>query len=79
MIQAGLAIVPALKMLTTQSENPSLTEILEEVVNKVNAGIPLSKAIEVYPHLFDNVYISLVKAGEVGGSIDIFLKKLQST
>jgi type IV pilus assembly protein PilC len=76
MIQAGLAIVPALKMLTTQSENTSLTEILEEVVNKVNAGIPLSKAIEVYPHLFDNVYISLVKAGEVGGSIDTFLKKI---
>lgn len=76
MIQAGLAIVPALKMLTTQSENPALTKILEEVVNKVNAGIPLSKAIEAYPHLFDNVYISLVKAGEVGGSIDIFLKKI---
>lgn len=76
MIQAGLAIVPALKMLTTQSENPALTEILEEVVNKVNAGIPLSKAIEAYPHLFDNVYISLVKAGEVGGSIDVFLKKI---
>lgn len=76
MIQAGLAIVPALKMLTTQSEKPALTEILEEVVNKVNAGIPLSKAIEAYPHLFDNVYISLVKAGEVGGSIDIFLKKI---
>ena len=76
MIQAGLAIVPALNMLTRQSENPSLTEILEEVVSKVNAGIPLSKAIEVYPHLFDNVYISLIKAGEVGGSIDIFLKKI---
>ncbi len=76
MIEAGLAIVPALKMLRSQSENVSLTNILDSIVEKVNAGVPLSKAIEVYPYLFDNVYISLVRAGEVSGSLDVFLKKI---
>ena len=76
MIEAGLAIVPALRMLQSQSENPVLVEILESVINKVNAGIPLSKSLEDYPELFDNVYISLVKAGEAGGSLDTFMRKI---
>ena len=76
MIEAGLAIVPALRMLQSQSENPVLVEILESVINKVNAGIPLSKSLEDYPELFDNVYISLVKAGEAGGSLDTFMIKI---
>jgi type IV pilus assembly protein PilC len=76
MIESGLAIVPALKMLHDQTENPALKEILDDVVNKVNSGVPLSKAIDAYPNLFDNVYVSLVKAGEASGSLDVFLKKI---
>lgn len=76
MIEAGLAIVPALKMLKTQSENPQLAKIIENIVEKVNAGIPLSNALESYPELFDNIYINLTKAGEASGSLDVFLKKI---
>lgn len=76
MIEAGLSIVPALKMLQTQSENPELAKIIENIVDKVNAGIPLSNALENYPELFDNIYINLTKAGEASGSLDIFLKKI---
>lgn len=76
MIEAGLAIVPALNMLKVQSENPRMTEILQVIVDKVNAGIPLSKVFEDYPELFDTVYISLIKAGEASGSLDVFLRKI---
>lgn len=76
MIQAGLAIVPALRMLQSQSVNPALIEILEDIINKVNAGIALSKALENHPTVFDNVYVTLVKAGEAGGSLDGFLRKI---
>jgi type IV pilus assembly protein PilC len=78
MIEAGLAIVPALKMLKTQSENPQLAKIIESIVEKVNAGIPLSAALEGYPDLFDNIYVNLTKAGEASGSLDIFLKKISA-
>ena len=78
MIEAGLAIVPALKMLKTQSENPQLAKIIENIVEKVNAGIPLSAALEAYPDLFDNIYVNLTKAGEASGSLDIFLKKISA-
>ena len=78
MIEAGLAIVPALKMLKTQSENPELAKIIENILEKVNAGIPLSSALESYPDLFDNIYVNLTKAGEASGSLDIFLKKISA-
>lgn len=76
MIEAGLAIVPALNMLKAQSENEVMTQILEVIVEKVNAGVPLSKVFQDYPELFDNVYISLIKAGEASGSLDVFLRKI---
>jgi type IV pilus assembly protein PilC len=79
MIEAGLSIVPALKMLQRQSENPDLAKIIENIVEKVNAGIPLSKALESYPDIFDNIYINLTKAGEASGSLDLFLKKIFSS
>jgi len=76
MIEAGLSIVPALKMLKTQSENPALVQILTSIIENVNAGVSLSKALEEYPELFDNIYINLTKAGEASGSLDLFLKKI---
>jgi len=76
MIEAGLAIVPALNMLKVQSENPAMTDILQVIVDKVNAGVPLSKVFQDYPELFDTVYISLIKAGEASGSLDVFLRKI---
>jgi type IV pilus assembly protein PilC len=60
MISAGLALVPALTMLRNQSENDALTVIINDLLNQVNAGIPLSKSLEKYPDLFDVVYINLV-------------------
>ncbi len=76
MINAGLALVPALIMLRNQSENKALTVIINNLLNQVNEGIPLSKSLEKYPDLFDVVYINLVKAGEVSGGLDTFLKRI---
>ena len=64
MMQAGLAIVPALEMLKIQTENPSFMPIIDDLLVQINAGIPLSSSFEKYPTIFDNVYINLVKAGE---------------
>jgi type II secretory pathway component PulF len=49
MITAGLALVPALTMLRNQSENDALTVVINDLLNQVNAGIPLSKSLEKYP------------------------------
>ena len=76
MISAGMAIVPSLKMLYEQSENPSMKDFLSDIIDKVNSGIPLSKALEVHSEYFDSVFINLVKAGEESGKLDNFLTKI---
>lgn len=76
MMKAGLAIVPALKMLKQQSENPKFTPVIDDLLKKINSGITLSEAFESYPTLFDVVYINLIKAGEASGNLDTFLERI---
>lgn len=76
MLGAGLAVVPALEMLRDQAESKSLKNLLSEIVNDVNAGIPISTSLAKYPETFDSIYINLIKAGESSGSLDGFLKKI---
>ncbi|MAS00200.1 MAG: pilus assembly protein PilC [Nitrosomonadales bacterium] len=76
MMQAGLAIVPALEMLKIQTENPAFTPVIDDLLIQINAGVPLSNAFEKYPNTFDNVYINLVKAGEASGNLDTFLERI---
>lgn len=76
MMKAGLAIVPALKMLKQQSENPKFTPIIDDLLQKINSGITLSEAVVSYPNLFDVVYVNLIKAGEASGNLDTFLERI---
>ena len=76
MMQAGLAIVPALEMLKIQTESPAFTPVIDDLLIQINAGVPLSNAFEKYPTTFDNVYINLVKAGEASGNLDTFLERI---
>ena len=76
MLGAGLAVVPALEMLRDQAEKPGIRQMLGEIVEQVNAGIPISQALEDYPNTFDSVYVNLIKAGESSGSLELFLQKI---
>lgn len=76
MLGAGLAVVPALEMLRDQAESNSLKILLSEIVEDVNAGIPISISLGKYPYTFDSIYVNLIKAGESSGSLDGFLKKI---
>jgi type IV pilus assembly protein PilC len=76
MIKAGLAIVPALRMLKAQAENPSFVPVIDDLLRSINTGVTLSSAFERYPQLFDTVYINLVRAGEASGNLDVFLARI---
>lgn len=76
MLEAGLPIAPALQMLQVQSEHPQIKKIIASILVDINQGKPLSDSLAKYPSLFDAVYVSLVKAGEMSGGLDVFLKKL---
>ena len=67
MINAGLPIVRALYVLSEQTENPKLKDVVVAVRKDVEAGLSLSEALEKHPEAFSRLYVEMVKAGEIGG------------
>src|ERR687890_47310 len=76
MINAGLPIVRALYVLSEQTENPKLKDVVIEVRKDVEAGLSLSEALEKHPDAFSRLYVEMVKAGEVGGILDGVLLRI---
>lgn len=76
MINAGLALLRALFILEEQTQNPRFRKIITAVRQDVEAGMPLSDAIEKHPVAFDRLYVSMVRAGEIGGVLDQTLDRL---
>ena len=73
---AGLPIVRSLKILEEQQKPGRFKDQLEEVSSEVEQGSTLSEAMAKYPKSFDKLYISMVKAGEAGGVLDVILRRL---
>src|SRR5215510_4840838 len=76
MINAGLPLVQCLEILSTQSENKVLRETIGEVKTLVEAGSTFSDALRKFPKVFDELYVNMVHAGEVGGLLDTILVRL---
>jgi type IV pilus assembly protein PilC len=76
MINAGLAVLRALHVLETQTQNPRLRQITKLVREDVEAGMPLSDAMAKHPAAFDRLYVAMVRAGEAGGALDQTLNRL---
>jgi len=70
MINAGLPIVRSLYVLSEQTENPKLKDVVVAVRKDVEAGLSLSEALEKHPEAFSRLYTEMVKAGEIGGILD---------
>jgi type IV pilus assembly protein PilC len=76
MIQSGLAVLRALYVLEEQTQNPRFKKIIASVRSDVESGMALSDSMERYPVAFDRLYVSMVRSGEVGGSLDQALMRL---
>ncbi|MGI5844299.1 MAG: type II secretion system F family protein [Candidatus Xenobium sp.] len=76
MINAGLAMVRCLDILSEQTEDKKLQQTLIQVRRDVEGGSTLSNALSKHPTVFSTLYISMVKAGEMGGVLDEVLERL---
>jgi type IV pilus assembly protein PilC len=76
MIDAGLPLVQCLDILANQSENKAFQKILFSVKNSVEQGATFSDSLKKHPKVFDDLYVNLVAAGEVGGILDTILNRL---
>src|SRR3954449_2476084 len=70
MVQSGMTILRALYVLEAQTENKQLGEAILAVRKDVEAGLPLSDALERHPKIFDPLFVSMTRAGETGGMLD---------
>jgi len=76
MVNAGLTLVNSLDILIEQVESKPLSNIIKVVKSDVEAGSTLADAMAKYPNVFSELYISMVRAGEVGGVLDEILNKI---
>ena len=76
LIDAGLPLVQGLEILSSQEENKAFKKILIQVKSDVEGGSTLADALKKHPKVFDNLYVNLVAAGEVGGVLDTILARL---
>jgi len=78
MIDAGVSLVRCLDVLSQQQSNPRFKRIILDVLKEVEAGQTLSKSMAKYPSVFSNLFIGLVRAGEVGGVLEETLQRLST-
>ncbi|MEK7713337.1 MAG: type II secretion system F family protein [Deltaproteobacteria bacterium] len=76
MIDAGLPLVQCLDILSSQQENKGFKAVLTQVKGDVESGSTFADALKKHPMVFDNLYVNLVAAGEVGGILDTILNRL---
>ncbi|HSV26716.1 MAG TPA: type II secretion system F family protein, partial [Sedimentisphaerales bacterium] len=76
MVKAGIGVHEALENIAGQCENKKFKAIITGVANDVTAGQPLSAALAKYPDVFTNLYVNMISASEVSGSLSSMLEKL---
>ncbi len=76
LIKSQIPLVDALAAVSEQVEHPHLSNALADAKNMVNEGSPFYKALAKYPHIFDNIFVSMCEAGEMSGSLDVILLRL---
>ena len=78
MLDAGLPLVQCLEILGSQEDNRHFSEIIRQVRIDVESGASLADAMRKHPVAFDDLYVSMIAAGEAGGILDIILQRLSS-
>lgn len=76
MIAAGLPIIRCFDILGRQTANKKLNNTIKKVQNDIENGLALWEAIARHPDIFSPIYISMVKAGELGGVLEVVLERL---
>ncbi|HSX05762.1 MAG TPA: type II secretion system F family protein [Candidatus Saccharimonadales bacterium] len=76
LINAGLPLLQALRSVTQQTVNKPLKIVLSQIISNVEGGSTLSGAMGKHPNAFNQVYISLIAAGETSGTLDQALERL---
>ncbi len=76
MVEAGLPLVQCLTILSEQTTNPRFAKIIADVRDSVSAGNTFAAALSKHKNVFNDLFTSMVEAGEIGGALEVILKRL---
>ena len=76
MVNSGLSMLRCLYVLEEQTPNKRFAKVIGDIRADVEAGIALSDALEKHPKVFNRLYVSMVRAGELGGILDEVLNRV---
>jgi len=76
LIHAGLPLMRSLEVLKRQERNAALKKAVEEMEESISGGQTFHESLAQHARIFDRLYINMVKAGEVGGVLDVVLNRL---
>ena len=76
LIEAGLPLMRSLNTLAKQERNPVMRATMAHLATAVEGGGTFSEALAQHPRIFDKLYVNMVKAGELGGVLEIVLNRL---
>lgn len=76
LVSAGIPIVQGLNILEAQAENPAFKTVVSGLRTDIESGLSIADAMRKHPQAFTELYVSMIKAGEVGGILDTILERL---
>lgn len=76
LINAGLPLAQSLRTLTEQTQSKKLVSIINDIITSVEGGSTLSDSFSKHPEVFNDVYVALIAAGEVSGTLDEAMERI---
>ncbi len=76
LVNAGLPLMRALRVLQRQEKNPALRDAVVQMAESIESGSTFAEALAAHPKIFDRLFVNMVKAGEIGGVLDVVLARL---
>src|SRR5947208_5420512 len=76
LVDAGLPLLRGLRVLERQEKHPTLKQIIGELGTSIEGGSTFSEALAQHPKVFNRLFVNMVKAGELGGVLEVVLNRL---
>ena len=76
LVNAGLPLMRALRVLQRQEKNVALRDAVSQMAESIESGSTFAEALAAHPKIFDRLFVNMVKAGEIGGVLDVVLARL---
>src|SRR3989454_6031006 len=76
LVDAGLPLLRGLRVLERQEKNPTLKSIIAELALAIEGGSTFSEGLAQHPKIFNRLFVNMVKAGELGGVLEVVLNRL---